>query len=71
METRFLKGPGLYFIAYLGHFLDRFGPKAPTGGAFGGTMGGQAGQSWVGRQGPEKRVVELTANQITASPKVI
>ena len=71
METRFLKGPGLYFVTHLGLFLDRLDPKEPTGGAFGRTMGGQAGQSWVGRRGHEKRVMEITANQITSSLKVI
>ena len=71
METRYLKGPGLYFVTHLGLFWDRLDPKAPTGGAFGRTMGGQAGQSWVGRRGPEKWVMEITGTRIKASLKVI
>ena len=43
VETRFLKGPGLYFGTHLGLFLDRLDPKAPTGGAFGRTMGAKVG----------------------------
>ena len=71
METRFLKGPGLYFVTHLGLFLNRLDPKAATGGALGRTRGGQAGQSWVGQRGYEKRVMGITATQIHASLKVI